>query len=123
MSATTPRDSRRSACAQHIEGENFRARGDVQRFEIAPDQRDSRSVRFDKKNLARAAAQRLDADCASTGIEIKKHRVLNARPEDVEERFAQTIACGAQLQSAQTRRAAASIFACNDAHGYPTAAS
>ena len=75
---------------------------DVEGFEIFANQARGLGARFDENCFARAAADGFDSHGSCSGEEINEKRIFDGRAEDVEERFAQAIAGGAEALRART---------------------
>ena len=102
---------------ERVGGENGVAGGDFERVEILADEFCGGGVIFDEGNVGGAAAECFDADGSGAGEDVEKAGADHARPEDVEERFAQTVAGGTKSEPLQAFQDTAAIFAGNDAHG------
>ena len=72
---------------------------------------------FDEASAASAATQRLDAHRARARVEIEESGAFYRRTENIEERLAQAVARGQQLESFQAAQRAAPEFAGDYAHG------
>ena len=78
----------------HVSDNEARGCGDLQKNEIFADKFGGLTMVFDKDYRDGAAADRLDADRAGSSEEIEETRALDARAENVEQRFAQHVTGG-----------------------------
>ncbi len=99
-----------------------------ERVEIGANELDRGRVGFYEDRFFRAAADGFNADCSGTGVEVDEKRVLDRRAQNIEKRFAQAIAGGAQAQFPRAFEQPASKCSGDHAHEsfrfcYPTDAS
>src|SRR5580704_6045932 len=71
---------------------------------------------LDKDSFSRAAAKRLDSDCARAGETIHEERILHQRTENIEQSFAQPVARRTHGQSLEGFQRAAAEFSSDYAH-------
>src|ERR1700722_20664127 len=71
---------------------------------------------FEEEDALGAAADGFDADRAGPGVSVDEITVLDGRAEDVEESFAQAIACRAQRDLSRAGEPPAAIFSGDYAH-------
>ena len=89
-----------------------------QDVQIRADQPCRDGVGFYEDRFFRPAADCLDSDRARAGVKIDEERILNRRTENVEKRFAQTIARRAEAQFARAFQKSASECTCDYAHDF-----
>lgn len=65
---------------------------DLQRGKIGTKRRQGGFSIFGKPDVLRSPAERFDADCASTGIEVDKPATIEARRKNIEEGLAEPVA-------------------------------
>jgi len=90
---------------------------DAEGIEVLLNESGSRRMIFDEDGFRCTAAQRLDANGAGTREDIKEAAGRNAFGDNVEERFAETIAGRAQSKTLKALELAAAKCPGNDAHG------
>lgn len=82
-------------------------------------QSDERGLRILREvNMLCVATERLESDRAGTGIEVGEHCPTDARLQDIEECFAQTIAGGSGFQTIWRDQFARAKLTGNDAHAF-----
>ncbi len=74
------------------------------------------SVGLDEDRFRGAAAEGFDADGSSAGENVDKERIRDRGAENVEKRFTQAVAGGAEFQQARAFQYAAPIFASDNTH-------
>ena len=97
--------------------EHGRARTNIERFQVAANQRRGGRVIFDEDDFACAAAQCLDAHGAGSRKEIDESRPVNCIAQDIEKGFAQTITGGPEREALQALEDAAAVGSGDNAHG------
>jgi len=78
--------------AESVVGEDGYTAVDAQRFEVPANEGGRRCVIFDEDDFSGAAAERFNSDGSSASKDVEETRSFDLRPEDVEKRFAETIA-------------------------------
>src|ERR1700730_14984066 len=86
-------------------------------MKILPNEFSGRRVIFNEQDVDGAAADGFDANRAGTSEKINELRAGDLRAKNVEERFAETVAGGAQRRAVETLQDAAAISSGDDAHG------
>jgi hypothetical protein len=81
-------------------GDYFYSSGNFQGFEILADQADGGGVAVDEEDVASASADGFDSDGAGAGVKIDEEGIGDGWAEDVEERFAEAVAGGADFERA-----------------------
>ena len=71
---------------------------------------------LDKHGFRCAAAECFDADRTGPGENIEEMGAFDLRAEHIEERFAETVARGAQRKPLERLQQPGAILACNNAH-------
>ena len=83
------------------------------------DQGDGGGIAVDEEDVASAPADGFDSDGAGAGVEIDEEGIGDGWAEDVEERFAEAVAGGADGLGAGSFQATAAIFSGDYAHESP----
>jgi len=102
--------------AEGVEGEDLRAAGDCEGFEVATDQDSGGGVVFDEDDFEGAAAEGFDANGAGASEDVEEARAGDVGAEDVEESFAKAVTGRAEGVALEAFEDAAAIFAGDDAH-------
>src|ERR1700689_5067292 len=94
----------------------FYAGANIEGCEVLAHQANAVGIAVNEENFARASADGFDSDCASAGVQVDEERVFDGRAENVEERFAQAVAGGADAQEPWSSQLAAAVFSGDYAH-------
>jgi len=94
------------------------AGGDAERVQVGTEGSESRGGLFGEPDVCRATTEGLDANRTRTRVEIDKAGSGQARGEDVEEGFAQTIAGGPGAVPAGRNQASRAVGSGDDAHSF-----